>query len=716
MTIPRVVALAQALAMIMILVPGPQATGPVPALAAIAPPQPGGRSDPVLSAVGSGIGCEAGTDRFKGPRTPGKPPWPPGAEPTPTPAPSLEAAASQVPGDAGGEPEPTATDSPQGSVGSATAAGDVATTFLAATGIRVAQVDSAAQPSPTPLPQSGPEAPASAGPDEGQPAAGASSAAATPAPPEASLYVSGIDVSHHNGDVDFGRVRDAGYEFVFLKTTQDNDFIDPMFTTNLARARAAGLATGGYHFFDYTLDGRVQADHFVDRLEATGGLADALPPVVDVECFSPIGLSIHAVSTARLRDLVERIYERTGRMPIVYTSVFMWKEVVGNAEGFEGLPLWAACWDCETPPSIAPGWEAWTFWQTGIDRIPGVGSLDGNYFSGDPEDLDALRLRPLAIEAGAAATASQEVEIDLGGRSGTHMRTSPDGRTWSRWTPIRGTPRAELGSTEGSHTLHVQLRDGPKLKSPVFSDAITLDTSGPQLSTPTIRLRLAPLGEGAAAISEAADVESAIASQTADAAATIASAPSSERGGAGAGIPIEVGWEASDAVAGLSDASLSIACDGDRAASIDAPGSAEAGQLMTWSAPAVVAPDARCRVTVTGRDGVGNATRARADTVVATVIAAAGDGSSGASVEGQQVGVIARRGPDLGRAAVLVDGEAVGLVDLYAPMAGEVEVVHVVDLVPGRPASITLEATGTSDPDSRGTTIAIDGFVTLASD
>ena len=158
-----------------------------------------------------------------------------------------------------------------------------------------------------------------------------------------------------------------------MKTTQDNDFIDPMFATNLARARAAGLAAGGYHFFDYTLDGDVQADHFLDRLEVAGGLDDALPPVVDVECWSPIGLSIHAVSAARLRDFVARVYERTGRLPIIYTSVLMWKEVVGNAEGFEDLPLWAACWDCEAPPSIAPGWEGWTFWQTGIDRIPGVG-------------------------------------------------------------------------------------------------------------------------------------------------------------------------------------------------------------------------------------------------------------------------------------------------------------------------------------------------------
>ena len=50
------------------------------------------------------------------------------------------------------------------------------------------------------------------------------------------------------------------------------------------------------------------------------------------------------------------------------------------------------------------------------------------------------------------------------------------------------------------------------------------------------------------------------------------------------------------------------------------------------------------------------------------------------------------------------------------PWPEKPEVVHVVDLVPGVPASITLEATGTSHPDSTGTAIAIDGFVTLASD
>src|SRR6185503_13578192 len=205
--------------------------------------------------------------------------------PTPEPSPSVEA---------GITPQPGASESP-----AATPAADAGSAFL--------QAELPAQASAPPAGDSG-GSDADIAPD-------------VPSRRARSGIVRGIDISHHNQDIDFGKVRRAGYDFVFIKASQDNDFIDPMFVTNMARARAAGLSAGGYHFFDYTLDGRVQADHFVDRLELADAIDGALPPVVDVECWAPIGASIHAVSAARLRDFVARVYERTGRLPIVYTSV-----------------------------------------------------------------------------------------------------------------------------------------------------------------------------------------------------------------------------------------------------------------------------------------------------------------------------------------------------------------------------------------------------------
>ena len=675
MTLRRVVALAQALTMILILAPGPHVVGPSSVRAAIAPAEAGPVR--VYDATGRGIGCQAGVRKYNGPKPPKDPPWPPGAEPTPTPEPSPTPSPepSLEP-----SPDPSAIGdtaaSPSPDQGTATGAGS-AMAFMAAPGVRVAQAEATAEPSPTPPTAAEPTLPSPPAATDADIAPDVETAAETKK--RNSKLISGIDVSHHNGDIDYAKVREAGNRFVFIKATQDNDFTDPMFPTNLARARAAGLAAGAYHFFDYTLDGKAQADHFLDRVEAAGGIDDALPPVVDVECWAPIGSSIHAVSATRLRDFVQRIYERTGRMPLVYTSVFMWKQVVGNAEGFERLPLWAACWGCDAPPSLAPGWDEWTFWQTGVDRVPGVGRLDGNFFSGSNKDLDALKLRPLTIEGGDRATGSERVEMDLGGRDATHLRTSPDGETWTAWRRIRSAAVAELAADEGEQTVFVQLRNGSGLKSPVYRDAITLDRTGPEVSTPSATLREGPIGSGPASI------------------------------------PVSVSWEARDTHAGLSDASVTASCGKGRILRTEAPGSAAPDELASWDALVALVPDETCVVTAVSRDGVGNVTRATADAVRVAEAAAAGGAKLSATVQADQVGVVARRGPDAGRAAVLLDGEPIGLLDLYAPSPSGPEIVFVADLEDASLHSMTVEATETSDPASAGTGIVVDGFVTLTS-
>ncbi len=636
MTRYRVVALAQALTMIMLLLLGSHLAGPSPVRAAQQPVATD--SVNVFDAEGKGIGCRAGTRKYKGPGLPKDPPWPPGAEPTPSPQPSP--VASVIPA-ASGEPvvEPTLSAEPVAADSSALVAAE-RTAYVAATDMR-------------PLPAELDPLTPSAALDSGE-------------------LLSGIDVSHHNGDIDYAKVWDAGHRFVYIKATQDNDFVDPMFPTNLERARAAGLAAGAYHFFDYTLDGRAQADHFLDRVEAAGGIDDALPPVVDVECWKPIGASIHAVSSTRLRDFVERVYERTGRMPIIYTSVFMWREVVGNSDDFEDLSLWAACWGCDAPPSLAPGWDDWAFWQTGLTRIPTVGRLDSNYFGGGSGDLDALKLRPFSIESGAIATSSQRVALDLGGRDATHIRTSPDGETWSDWSRIGSTPFAELPAEEGEYTVFAQLRYGSNLRSPVVSDSIVVDHTPPQVSAPTVSLRTGMLAEGAASI------------------------------------PIAATWEARDDVAGLADAMVQVDCGELGTTRSVAPGTAAPGRSTTWAADAFAYPDADCAVTAISRDGAGNTTPAGGDRFTTTSLDVAA-----AVVEGDQVGVIATRGPDAGRAAVLVDGVAVGLIELYVPQMSGPEVVFVTDLTAGS-HRIEVQPTGSADAASGGTAVAVDGYVTLA--
>ena len=622
MTLRRVVALAQALTISMLLLPGPLSVGPAVVEAALRPAEPDARI--VYDAEGKGIGCQPRGGKYRGPGLPKDPPWPPGSEPTPSPTPEPTPITDDPALDAGSSPEPDDPAEPEGSEEPVA----VTTAFVAGE-LTTAQADTR----PT------------------------------------SKLITGLDVSHHNGDIDYGAVREAGHRFVFMKATQDNDFLDPMFPTNMARARAAGLAVGAYHFFDYTLDGREQADHFLDRVESVGGIDDALPPVVDVECWAPIGASIHAVSSARLRDFVERVYERTGRMPLVYTSVFMWREVVGNAEGFEGLPMWAACWGCDQPISIAPGWDEWVFWQEGLTRIPGVGRLDGNYFVGTNKDLKALKLRPFAIAGGDVATGGGRVELDLGGRDATHIRTSPDGEDWSDWSRIRSTPTATIPKQEGSHEVYAQFRDGPGLKSPVVSDSIVVDATPPEVSATTVGLRTGALGTGQASV------------------------------------PLSVRWEARDVTAGLADARVAVSCGQGRSLRSQAPGEAQPGALTAWDAEAFAFPGADCNVTAIAVDGAGNTARAASERVSTTIVPV--EDTMSATVSGSEFGVVARRGPDGGRMAVLLDGEGLGLVDLWAESDEGPAVVFVAELPPGE-HTVSVEPT-----DGGDAVLAVDGFATL---
>ena len=188
--------------------------------------------------------------------------------------------------------------------------------------------------------------------------------------------------------------------------------MDPAFRRHLARARHAGLLVGAYHFYDYRSDGAAQADHFIDTLDAAGALSDTLPPIVDIECFEPFGSADQSYARHELRAFADRVFERTGRLPMVYTSGLMWRAVTGGAEDFGDLPLWIACWRCASP-ELPAGWHDWLFWQTGSTVLDGTGDRIGSdRFAGDADELRALAT-DFRVAGGRRATADRDVRVPL---------------------------------------------------------------------------------------------------------------------------------------------------------------------------------------------------------------------------------------------------------------------------------------------------------------
>jgi len=194
--------------------------------------------------------------------------------------------------------------------------------------------------------------------------------------------VVGIDVSHHQGRIDWPAVARSGVRFAYLKATEGGDFVDSSFARNWAEARAAGLAVGAYHFYRRCKGGSVQAENFLNTFPPD---RDQLPPVIDVEQMDPCADADFdpAVEISVFLDVVQA---RTGCRPILYVTgefdaAFLRGKLESEAFWVRSLFL---------PPPFRR--STWLFWQYHHDgRRPGiVGPVDLNVFRGDLQGLSSL--------------------------------------------------------------------------------------------------------------------------------------------------------------------------------------------------------------------------------------------------------------------------------------------------------------------------------------
>ncbi|MBU7597584.1 lysozyme [Streptomyces sp. P38-E01] len=208
--------------------------------------------------------------------------------------------------------------------------------------------------------------------------------------------VQGIDVSHYQGAINWGQVKGAGIDFVWMKATEGTTFKDSRFNTNYPAAHSAGLIRGAYHFArPNSSSGAAQANFFVDNGGAWSRDNQTLPGVLDIE-NNPSGAMCYGLSTSQMRtwinDFYNRYKERTTRDVVIYTTANWWNTCTGSWTGMASkAPLWVAHWTTGSP-TIPAGFPTWTAWQyTDSGRVAGVsGNVDRNKFNGSRDRLVAL--------------------------------------------------------------------------------------------------------------------------------------------------------------------------------------------------------------------------------------------------------------------------------------------------------------------------------------
>jgi GH25 family lysozyme M1 (1,4-beta-N-acetylmuramidase) len=198
--------------------------------------------------------------------------------------------------------------------------------------------------------------------------------------------VEGVDVSSWQGHIDWSAVAHAGIRYAIVRIG-DGTYHDPDFATNWSGAHRAGLIRGAYQYFEPRTDALVQANLVVTAVGRLG--AGDLPVTLDVEKPSP-GVSPSAYAAA-IRRWVDRVYQGTGRHPIIYTGRYYWDPYVASS-AFNTLPLWHAQYTSASCPNINDRWHTWTFWQyTSSGRVAGIsGNVDRDRFNGTFTQLQAL--------------------------------------------------------------------------------------------------------------------------------------------------------------------------------------------------------------------------------------------------------------------------------------------------------------------------------------
>lgn len=83
-------------------------------------------------------------------------------------------------------------------------------------------------------------------------------------------YVKGVDISEHNGDVDFNVLKSQGYDFVMIRLGYSDKYLDKYFYQNIQKAAESGMKFGVYHYsYAYnTAEAQAEANFVVSTLNS----------------------------------------------------------------------------------------------------------------------------------------------------------------------------------------------------------------------------------------------------------------------------------------------------------------------------------------------------------------------------------------------------------------------------------------------------------------
>ncbi len=198
------------------------------------------------------------------------------------------------------------------------------------------------------------------------------------------LSEAGIDVSEHDGEIDWAQVKAAGVDFAMVRAGyrgygQGTLNLDNYFLANVSGAYAAGLKVGVY-FFSQAItaeEAAEEAEYVINSLsslnvELSYPIVFDEEPITDGNEARTDGLSAEQYNANALA-FCKRV-EQSGYSAMVYGNQYDLAKFDLDGD-LASYPVWYAEYGVNRPTADVPNFTIWQYSESG--SIPGITTSDG---------------------------------------------------------------------------------------------------------------------------------------------------------------------------------------------------------------------------------------------------------------------------------------------------------------------------------------------------
>lgn len=209
----------------------------------------------------------------------------------------------------------------------------------------------------------------------------------------------GIDISMHNGNINFDAVKSDGVEIIIIKATEGVQYIDPKFESYYSQAKDK-FNIGFYHFMSEKTDPARQAEDFWNAIKDK---SYNVKPVLDIETNNR-GRSREEISN-RCIQFLDRFKQLSGIDCVIYTGGYFGRDLLDNRVKQYGG--WIAHYGVDKPMDTGFTIVGHQFTENG--RIAGIsGNCDVNNF------YESIFLSSPVINNNNGPTKIQQLQALLG--------------------------------------------------------------------------------------------------------------------------------------------------------------------------------------------------------------------------------------------------------------------------------------------------------------